>query len=95
MDKKEKYINYIVEDLVKKTEIMTAPMKVNVGGIWSAYPKHFVDYKDVSKTASIFSSFKDTLKERYGIRDEEFHIIVDKLYPILVDFYNLTKFIVR
>jgi hypothetical protein len=90
MDKKERYINFIVDDLLVKTNIIPSPMKINVGGIWSAYPAHFVDYKKIPHSASIFTSFKDKLIIKYGINDGEFRTIVDRLYPILVNYYNLS-----
>ena len=90
MTKKEKYINFIVDDLLVKTNIIPSPMKINVGGIWSAYPAHFVSYKKIPHSASIFTSFKNTLKEKYGLGDDEFRTVVDQLYPILVNYYNLS-----
>tara|TARA_R110000751_G_scaffold58320_2_gene123199 strand:+ start:1430 stop:1675 length:246 start_codon:yes stop_codon:yes gene_type:complete len=66
MNKKEKYIKYIVGDLVKKTEI--------------DYDQEKIKYPFSLYLISLFSpitpsSFRNYLKERYGAHSEEIEII--------------------
>ena len=74
MGNKEKYINYVVEDLVSKTEIDYDQEIIK-------YPyqhsPHFSTYLLSPHITSIFLS--KYIKEIYGARDEEIEIIW-KLY---------------
>ncbi len=72
MNKQEKYINYIVEDLVKKTEIdydreeIISPFLPFFSPIASLLSL-FLPYS--------FSSISKYVKDRYGTTDEEIQII--------------------
>ena len=73
MNKKEKYINYVVEDLVSKTKIDYDQEKIKYPYLPNLFhlPQHPILYP-------IFS-FRNYLKERYGAHSEEIDIIW-KLY---------------
>ena len=70
MDKKEKYINFIVDDLVTKTEINYEQGRINFP--FSHIPSH--PFYSLS-ILFILSPFSKYIKERYGTRDEEINII--------------------
>ena len=76
MSKKEKYINFIIDDLVSKTEIDYEQGKIKFPSSLLSYPSSplflFSHY-------FLFNSFSNYIKEIYGARDEEIEIIW-KLY---------------
>ena len=75
MDKKEKYINYIVEDMIKNTEIDYDREKIKYPFSSSFYLFRFILYPH----SPFFSNFSKYITERYGIHDEDVDIIW-KLY---------------
>ena len=73
MDKKEKYINYVVEDLISKTEIDYDQEKIK-------FPSTPLFHSPLRSFLSYFlPSFSNYIKEMYGAHDEEIKIIW-KLY---------------
>ena len=70
--KLEKYINYVVEDLVKNTRIDYDNKRI--------YPPFssslFIPFSFFSSHSSIIS-FSPYIQKRYGARDEEIQIIWD------------------
>ena len=74
MNKKEKYINYVVEDLVSKTEIDYEQGKIKFP-LSSPSPSFFIQYLYLLPS-SFFSNY---IKEKYGAHSEEIEIIW-KLY---------------
>ena len=75
MDKKEKYINYVVEDLISNTEIDYDQKKIK-------YPFLSPHYFPLSPSFLFFtnnSPFTKHVIERYGIHDNDVDIIW-KLY---------------
>jgi hypothetical protein len=72
MNKQEKYINYIVGDLVKKTEIIndrvTYPFDVGTtsGDLAFTNPQYISHFKYV---------FPKYIIERYGVKDDEIKTI--------------------
>ena len=82
MNKKEKYINFIVDDMVKKTEIDYETMRLTPPSFSS-----FLFLSDPSlypsSLPSLFSfllphpAFSEYVKERYGAHSEEMGIIWD------------------
>tara|TARA_R110000868_G_scaffold243309_1_gene499231 strand:- start:61 stop:324 length:264 start_codon:yes stop_codon:yes gene_type:complete len=85
MNKKERYINYIVDDLVKKTEIdydrdliklpFLTPPFLSYPSTY-LYPYHFP-----------FSSFSNHVRKVYGAHSEEINIIwnlyKDRLHSLI------------
>jgi len=82
-NKQEQYIQWVIDDIKKNTYLQTHPTKVIFGGVWSAYPKHFFDLP--SPHASIWNSLSEKLLLYYGLTEDELWIIVDKIYPWIVD----------
>ena len=74
MDKKEKYINFIIEDLVSKTEIDYEQGKIKFPFFPLSFPLYYSPLLFPS-----FSSFSNYIKEKYGAHSEEIEIIW-KLY---------------
>jgi len=77
MSKKEKYINFIVEDLIKKTEIDYGQERINF-----PFPSSFLlslsfsfHHLPLTPTSLFPSSFSKYIRERYGVRDEEVQTI--------------------
>ena len=64
MDKKEKYINYVVEDLISNTEIDYDQKKIK----YPFSPYIFFNYFFLT---FIFTSFSKYVIERYGIHDND------------------------
>jgi len=88
MDKQEQYLQWVINDIEKNTTFERGQAaKINLGGMWSAYPQHFVNPPE--RDASIFSSLRHTLTLYYGITEEEFWMIVDEIYPYIVERYFL------
>ena len=77
MDKKEKYINYVVEDLVSKTEIDYEQGKIKFPFYSSTLPLPTTLPSFIS--LPLFFSFSNYIKEKYGAHSEEIEIIW-KLY---------------
>jgi len=71
MNKKERYINYVVGDLVKNTEIDHDKKRIKYPFLKSTY---FLSSHPPHLTHPTYPLFK-YLKERYGARDEEVKII--------------------
>ncbi len=80
MNKKERYYNHIVEDLVKKTEInyeeeiTPFPSDVIIFPSGYLFPLHSL-YHHEPTANYIPLSFIKYVEERYGARDEEVNII--------------------
>ena len=79
MNKKEKYINYIVDDLINKTEINYVKKKISPP---FSPPLSNTSYYSFSLFSTLlllsFSSYFSTyVKERYGTREEEVNIVWD------------------
>ena len=72
MNKKEKYINFIVDDMIKKTEIDYEQGKIK-------YPSHLTLLPSSFFPSFLTFSFRNYLKERYGAHSEEIEFIW-KLY---------------
>ena len=81
MNNQQKYINYVVEDLVKNTEIDNEQQKINAPSPFfsllpnlsiSSFPIFFLQYHYPS---ILFSNY---IKNLYGTRDEELLIIWDQ-----------------
>ncbi len=83
MDKQEQYLQWVINDIKKNTYLTLHPTKIIFGGIWGAYPKHF--YDPPTPEASIFKSLSKNLSLHYGLTEDELWIIVDELYPWIVD----------
>ena len=85
MDKrKEKYYNYVISDLVSKTEIEHEQGKISLPFTFSlSYDTFFYSFHPYyySFSPSFYSpsliTFSSYLKERYGAQDEEIQIIWD------------------
>ena len=81
MDKKEKYINYIVEDMIKNTEIDYEQGKIKYPSTLPfpllIFPLY--NYPLTNSIISPFPSFSKYIIERYGIHDNDVDIIW-KLY---------------
>jgi len=83
MNKKEKYINYIIEDMIKKTDIDYDREKIKfpfyspissspfLPSLYLFIPSHF-------SSPFLFSSFSNYIKEKYGAHSEEIEIIWDQ-----------------
>ena len=74
MDKKEKYINFIVDDLIKKTEIDYEQGKIKL-----TYHSHLLSTPStllyLSYTPSLF--FSNHVRKVYGAHSEEIEFIWD------------------
>ena len=68
MNKKEKYINYVVEDLVSKTEIDYEQGKIK-------FP--FLPLAPYSSLTFFFILFSNHVRKVYGAHSEEIEIIWD------------------
>ena len=70
MNNQQKYINYVVDNLVKNTEIVYDEERIN-------YPFHRHSSSPFLFSLSYFSfsSFTEYVKETYGTKDEEVSII--------------------
>tara|TARA_R110000803_G_scaffold122202_2_gene190236 strand:+ start:589 stop:879 length:291 start_codon:yes stop_codon:yes gene_type:complete len=81
MDKrKEKYYNYVISDLVSKTEIEHEQGKISLPFTFSlSYDTFFYYSLSFDLSPSFYSpsliTFSSYLKERYGAQDEETQII--------------------
>ena len=76
MNKQEKYINYIVDDLIKKTEIDYGRGKIKCTFLPS--DSYFGDCANISSffsTSTYSTTFSVYMSERYGAKDEEMKII--------------------
>tara|TARA_B110000211_G_scaffold198737_1_gene228801 strand:- start:918 stop:1163 length:246 start_codon:yes stop_codon:yes gene_type:complete len=69
MDKKEKYYNYVVNDIVKNTDIDYDREKIKFPFYNNSI---FFSFLPLS---SLFSRFSKHVIERYGVHDEEIKII--------------------
>ena len=89
MNKKEKYYNYVVNDLVSKTEIDHGKKRIKFPFYYnyispdpSQYPHLFFSF-----ISSSFSRFSKHVIERYGVHDEEMEIIwyqyKEKIQPLI------------
>jgi len=76
MSKQEKYINYIVDDLVKKTEIDNEQQKITLPFI-SLPPISFTHSYFFSYSLPISPHFSKYIKNLYGTKDNEVQIIWD------------------
>jgi hypothetical protein len=76
MNKKEKYYNYIVDDLVKNTEIDNKQGIVKFPFLTFLFSSSTRFFKFPSTTFS-FTSFSKYVQERYGTRDGEIDIILE------------------
>ena len=80
MNKKEKYINYIVEDMIKNTEIDYDREKIKYSSTFLHFPFIlFPFYYFLLLFSSPLPSFSKHVIERYGIHDNDVDIIW-KLY---------------
>ena len=71
MDNKEKYINYVVDDLVKDTE-----MDYYKQSIKFPFPSFFSSlHYNLFISIPLLSTFSKYVEEKYGTRDEEIQII--------------------
>jgi hypothetical protein len=94
MDKKEKYYNYVVNDIVKNTEIDYDQEKIKFP---FSYQSHLFSsttlHTFLTPSSSLlsyfhtFSRFSKHVKERYGVHDEEIKIIwyqyKEKIQPLI------------
>tara|TARA_R110000803_G_scaffold117493_2_gene186025 strand:+ start:278 stop:529 length:252 start_codon:yes stop_codon:yes gene_type:complete len=74
MNKKEKYYNYVVEDIVKNTEIDYDQEKIK-------YPffSQFIFFNYYPFSSNILSMFSNHVRKVYGVHSEEIQTIW-KLY---------------
>ena len=76
MDKrKENYYNYVVDDLVKKTEIKESERRMKFPTVPFFYSLYFIFTSRSSH--NFFLLFSKYLKGMYGTHDEEIQIIWD------------------
>ena len=77
MNRQEKYIEYIVDHLVKKTEIDYHQEEIK----YPFFPPFFNSYlfppNPFPASSPLFHPLSNHLKEKYGARDEEIKIIWD------------------
>ncbi len=90
MNKKEKYINYIVDDLINNTEInYEQEIIITPFSSQSSFDPFYIispsPYYPYRHSLSIFSKY---LKERYGVRDDESQIIWDQYKQIIKSLIN-------
>jgi hypothetical protein len=93
MDKKEKYYNYVVEDLVKNTEIyhdqetIKFPFYYTFLSLSTSLLHTFLTPSPPSPYLHTFSRFSKHVIERYGVHDEEIKIIwnlyKEKIQPLI------------
>ena len=95
MDKKEKYYNYVVEDLVKNTEIYHDQETIKFPFYYTFLSLSIPTYLPLSLLLSsppshyysLFSHFSNYVIERYGVHDEEMEIIwnlyKEKIQPLI------------
>tara|TARA_B110000211_G_C14020327_1_gene527357 strand:+ start:1121 stop:1378 length:258 start_codon:yes stop_codon:yes gene_type:complete len=82
MSKQEKYVGYIVKDMIRQTKID------NVGLITFPFMSEDEYYESILNSMSppkrfYFHDFLDFAKKLYGVRDEEGEIIFDRYVEIL------------
>jgi hypothetical protein len=70
MNKKEKYYNYVVEDIVKNTEI-----DYDQETIKSPFFPQFIFFKYYPFSSNILSMFSNHVRKVYGVHSEEIDII--------------------
>jgi hypothetical protein len=93
MDKKEKYYSYVVEDLIKNTEIDYEQGKIKLPFYYryiffsSSLLHTFLTPLPPSPYLHTFSRFSKHVIERYGVHDEEIKIIwnlyKEKIQPLI------------
>jgi len=89
MDKKEKYINYIVDKMVRGTIIDYDQEEINYPfSLSSFYPLPFLPLPFSSLFCSYIAiSFSKHVKEIYGARDDEvreiWNIYNKRIYPLI------------
>ena len=71
--KLEKYINYVVDDLVKRTDVDINTKKI-IPPFWTLPTIH----SSLGVPITMYPSVSDYIKNHYGSRDEEIQIIWDK-----------------
>ncbi len=84
MNKQEKYINYIVDDLVKKTEI-----DYKRKGTSPFLPPFTLFSLSLNNIPSAPGYFSNHIKEMYGVRDEEMEIIWDQYVERIKPFIRI------
>jgi len=82
MNKKEKYINYVVEDLVKNTEIDHDQETIKFP--FHSHSSLFFNYLYLLPS-SFFSNY---IKEKYGAHSEEIEIIWDQYKERIESLYK-------
>lgn len=83
MDKQEQYLQWVINDIIDRTYLKDAPTQVMFGGEWRAFPEHF--YNPPTADASIFKTLARFLSLNYGLTQDEVWVIVDEVYPWIVD----------
>jgi len=90
MDKKERYINYVVGDLVKNTEIDYDQEKIKFPFYNNSifFPPNLSPLRPLPFSPfAIISLFSNYVIERYGVHDEEIKIIwyqyKEKIQPLI------------
>jgi hypothetical protein len=79
MNKQEKYINYIVGDLISKTEIDYEQKRIKFPSLLSSPTFSFSFPHIISSLSShLLPSFSTSFQQRYGARDEEIKTIWDR-----------------
>ena len=79
MSKQDKYINYIVDNLVKNTEIDYEEERINYPFFLHSSPVYFPFLHLSSSTFFyLYFSFTEYVKETYGTKDEEIQTIWDQ-----------------
>ena len=80
MNNKEKYINYIVDDMVSKTKVdrVAQSFRFPYSDFYHFYRIHNNDYSPEKW------QFINYVTEWYGVREEEMETIWDKYYKVLV-----------
>jgi alcohol dehydrogenase YqhD (iron-dependent ADH family) len=76
MNKKEKYYNYVVNHLVKKTKIDYGKERVIFP--FSIIDPQFAFFTPKLLIDSFLPDFTNYVKERYGVHDEEIEFIWDQ-----------------
>ena len=82
MNKKEKYINYVVDDLVKNTEIDYEQGKIKFP--FHSLSSFFIQYLYLLPS-SFFSNY---IKEKYGAHSEEIEFIWDQYKERIESLYK-------
>ena len=75
MNKKEKYINYVVDDLVKNTEIDHDQETIKFPFYYFSFLFHTHPFFSSLPALSYLIFFSKHAIERYGVHDEEMEII--------------------